>query len=302
MRRSCQGPVLALLVAFVASGCVQRQDQTPESAAAAHEYRRIVSLSPSITEILFALGLGDHVVGVTRFCLFPAEAKKKTVIGGYYDINYEALLRLHADLIVALDEHSRINSNINKLCSTVLVVDHTTVSGIVRSIRQIGERCGRAAAAARLADTIAKRMAAVEHKTDGLPRPRVLVSLGRGMASGPLADLYIAGQGTMYDELIRMAGGENVWSGSAGQYPQVSIEGVYALNPDIIIDMLPGLAAAGRTADEVRAEWDRAGQVTAVKNNRVYLFEQEYVTVPGPRIVLTLEAMARVIHPETAGE
>jgi iron complex transport system substrate-binding protein len=295
---------IAVITALMAglSGCGRGERHSEPSPRLVHCYSRIVSLSPSITEILFALGLGDRVVGVTRFCKYPPEAQKKQVVGGYYDPDFEAIIRLHADCIIMLPEHAASKKNIESLGAAVLVVDHTTIEGTLRSIGEIGAKCGVAARAKGLSDSLRVAMACIGKKTNGLPRPRVLVTIGRGMASGSLDNLFIAGKGTMYDEFLTLAGGTNAWKGGAGHFPQVSLEGIYGLNPDVIIDMVPDLREYNLTKEKVAAEWEKADRVKAVAGKRVYLLEDDFVTVPGPRMVMALEQMARAIHPEAAWE
>jgi iron complex transport system substrate-binding protein len=292
---------LLLPFAFMLAGCVQREHPSPDAVHKVR-YSRIVSLSPSITEILFSLGLGDRVAGVTRFCLYPPEAQKKIQVGGYYDPNYEAIVRVRADLIIMLPEHTGPDKRYESLGAELLMVDHTTISGIIASIGQIGERCGAVTKARLIMDSLKQRMDAIEKKAAILPRPRVLVSLGRGMGSGSIDNLYIAGQGTMYDQLLRMAGGVNAWEGIGGQFPQISLEGLYALNPEVIIDMVPDVSTHKLTRDAIREAWNKADRVSAVAQGRVCLLDEDYVTIPGPRIALTLEAFARAIHPEVAWE
>jgi iron complex transport system substrate-binding protein len=263
---------------------------------------RIISLSPSITEILFALGLGDRVAGVTRFCKYPPEAQKKTAVGGYYDPDYEAILRLNADLIIMLPEHAASKKNIESLGAAILVVDHTTIEGMLRSIETIGNRCGAPVRVKKLSDSLRAGMERIGRATAALAKPRVLVTLGRGMASGSLDNLFVAGPGTMYDEFLTLSGGVNAMPAKGVQFPQISLEGIYTLDPDIIIDMTPDLRAYNLTREKVMAEWKKAERVRAVAENRVYLLEDDYVTIPGPRIVGTVALMAHAIHPEAVWE
>jgi iron complex transport system substrate-binding protein len=264
-------------------------------------YERIVSLAPSITETLFVLGLGDRVVGVTRYCDFPPEALTKTKVGGYYDPNYEAIIALNPDLVVMLTEHEDARRHLSQLGLHVLVVNHKGISGILASITTIGKECGVEQEAMRIVKDIRRRMERISRKTEGLPRPRVMISVGRNMGSGTLKEAYISGQGIFYDEMIELAGGVNAYTGGVA-FPVVSTESIIRLNPEVIIDMVPDIDAKGWDRAMIVREWDTVSQVDAVKKDRVYVFGEDYVVIPGPRFILILEEMARVIHPEGVWE
>jgi iron complex transport system substrate-binding protein len=269
-----------------------------DSAVGAQGYHRIISLAPSVTEILFDLGLGDRVVGVTRYCRYPPGALTKASVGGYYDPAYEEIVRLKPDLVVMLSEHVAAKQLLRGLDIKVLMVDNADISGIVSSIMKIGTICGVEQNALKIVEDIEKRMGRIKHGTNGLPKPRVMISLGRGMGSGSLADIYIAGKNTFYGEMIVLAGGVNAYNGTTVTFPQVSNEGIYQLNPQIIIDMVPDLDKIKISEEKILAEWNSVANVDAVRNKRVYLFEQDYSVIPGPRFISILEQMARVIHPE----
>jgi iron complex transport system substrate-binding protein len=261
-------------------------------------YCRIIALAPSITETLFALGLGDRVVGVTRYCRYPPEATTKAKVGGYSDPSYEDMVRLKPGLVVMLSEHVAAKQLLSGFGIKVLVVDNADISGIVSSIMKIGRTCGVEQNAIKIVDNIENRMDRIKRRANGLPRPRVMVSLGRGMGSGQLQDIYIAGKNTFYDDMIILAGGVNAYNGTTVTFPQISMEGIYQLNPQIIIDMVPDLDGIKISTEKILAEWNRASKVDAVRNKRVYLFEEDYSVLPGPRFILLLEKMAKVIHPE----
>jgi iron complex transport system substrate-binding protein len=294
--------ILASAILFAGAVTVNGKRNAPKPSSGTPAGQRIVSLAPSVTEVLFALGLGDRIVGVTRQCLYPPEAAKITKIGGYYDPNFEQIVRLKPDLVVMLPEHVSEKEIVTGLGIRALIVNHFTVEGIVRSFAEIGTMCGAGEKAAVIVADLNARMERIRKKTDGLPQPRVMVSLGRGMASGSLKDLFIAGKGTLYDDLIMLSGGTNVYTGKAVRFPQVELEGIYKLDPEVVIDMVPNLVAMNLTRGIVAAEWEKAVHCKAVRNSRVYLFEEDYTTVPGPRFILTLEKMARAIHPEAAWE
>jgi len=259
--------------------------------------QRIVSLAPSITEILYAIGCIDRVVGVTRFCDYPPEARTKTKIGGYYDPNYEAIIMLEPDLIIMLAEHEAPREHLADLGYDIVVVNHKSISGILSSIETVGEACGASEKARSITADIRVRMERIREKTAGLPSPRVMVSIGRNMGSGKLKDVYISGKEGFYDEMIEIIGGVNAYSGGVA-FPVVSSEGIITMNPEVIIDMVPDLKENGWSPEMIYREWAALPQVDAVKNGRVHVFGEDYVAVPGPRFIAIMEKMARVMYPD----
>jgi iron complex transport system substrate-binding protein len=272
------------------------------SNPAPDKYNRIISLAPSITEILFMLGMGDKIVGVTRYCDYPPEAVKETKIGGYCNPNYELIVDLTPDLVVLLQEHLEQKKYLTKLGLNILMVNNQTISGILNAFISIGKTCNREQKAREVVADIQSRINRIKDKTKGLPRPRVMISIGRTMGSGSLKDVYIAGKNGFYDEMIALAGGSNVYEGTSITFPVLSAEGILILNPEIIIDMISDLEEKGLSEQMILKEWDSVSKVEAVKNKRVYVFGQGYVVIPGPRFILILEALARAIHPEIGWE
>lgn len=254
---------------------------------------RLVSLAPSTTEVLFALGLGDRVVGVTRYCQFPPEARTKPQMGGYYDPNYEAVVKARPDLVVTLPEHEEVRKELKKLGLNALTVDHGSVGRILDSIMTIGAACGASERARRLRSELEERIRRVGVRTSGRPRPRVLVSVGRMAGDDAMTRITACGRGGFYDDLIGLAGGVNAFEREM-TFPALSPEGLLAANPDVIIDMWPDLKEKGFDPETVRRQWKKLPGVTA----RVHIVGESYAVVPGPRVVLLLEEMARAIHPE----
>ena len=204
--------------------------------------RRIVSMAPSITETLYALGLGDRVVGVSRDCQYPPEVeelKKTGDVGGYYDPNFEAILALKPDLVIMLEEQAQSLPGMAKLKLETLVVCHKTVEGILESFRTIGRVCGRGPEGRRMERDFRDRLARIEDRTRMFARPRVLIVLDRILDCGHLADVYIAGVDDYFDRIIRLAGGQNAYRQRGVRYPVVSPEGILRLNPDVIVDLVP---------------------------------------------------------------
>jgi len=290
--------LIALIpLSFVGSYLGKRALEESPGRRAHGSCGRIVSLAPSITESLFVLGLGDRVIGVTRFCNYPPEARSKTKVGGYFDPNYEIILSLRPDLVFMLPEHEEQKRQLDRLGIPTLVLDQESIAGILDSIARIGRICGAQDKAATTVRGLRERIERVGRKTKDLPRPRVIVSIGRNIGSGALMSVYLSGSRGFYNEMIGLAGGTNAYEGTAA-FPVFSEEGLVRLNPDVVIDVVPDLEEHGWDPVTIRREWEAVPGVNAVRNGRVYVFGQDYVAVPGPRFILILEEMAQLIHPE----
>jgi len=294
----------AITLIFVASFFANQRLAEPIRADVSPlwDCRRIVSLAPSITETLYALGLGDRVVGVTRYCKYPPDAKNKTQVGGYYDMNLEAIMALKPDLVIMLEEQKQASPEIDQVSLETLVVSHKTIAGIIDSFRTIGRVCGEGAKGRRMARDLENRLEQIRRQTQGLSRPRVLFALDRTFGCGHLADVYIAGVDGYFDKIIELAGGQNVYTDVGVRSPVVSPEGILRLNPDVIIDLVPPGTRQSLDRKTMLADWDDLPQVAAVKNHRVFVFDEDYACVPGPRFVQLVEDLAKVLHPEVAWE
>ncbi|MFH0872778.1 MAG: helical backbone metal receptor [bacterium] len=271
---------------------------SPSGRAAAGPPQRIISLAPSVTEVFFALGLGDRVVGVTNHCRYPPSALSKEKVGDYYNPDIEAVLALRPDLVILLPEHEQSGDYLARLGVNALMVNHFTIQGVLDSILLIGRTCGRAEVAEEMVQEIRGRMETIRRRTMSLPAPWVMVSVGRNMGSGMIKDIYICGQDGFYDQMIELAGGRNALQGGGVKFPIVSGEGILYLNPQVILDVIPDLAESGWKEADVLRQWDLLPQLDAVAKGRVHVLSHNYAVVPGPRFILILEDMARLIHPE----
>jgi iron complex transport system substrate-binding protein len=292
-------PAAILALVFVGSW-VARGRLVPASPppGAGGDVRRVVSLAPSVTESLFALGLGDRVVGVTRYCAHPPEVRTLPRIGGYDDPNYEAIVALRPDLVVGLPRHAEHLERLRRQGLVTLAVQEGGVARIVETLEVLGRTCGAAERAAGLVDGIRRRMSRVENRTRDLARPRVLVTVGRNMGSGGIKDVYVAGRDGFYDEMIRLAGGANPAAATALPFPRLSPEGITRLNPEVIVDMVDDPERGGSSVAAIVAEWDALAEVAAVRDRRVHVISGDRAVVPGPRFVEVLEELARLLHPE----
>jgi len=252
--------------------------------------QRIVSLAPSVTEVLFEAGLGSRVVGVTSYCRFPREVLALPKVGGYLTPSYEAIVALRPDLVVLLPEHADIEPRLAALRLPTLRLDHRSLQGIVRSIAAVGERCGAKASAEHAAEALRQHLARVQESASHDSRPRVLVCFGR---SEDFRRLHAAAPGTVHDDLITHAGGRNALTSDAVSYPTLSLEGLMRLDPDVIVEF----AAGKPDAAALRRQWNVLSSLRAVKTGRVYVFTDDLLSVPGPRFVRFTETIARALFP-----
>jgi iron complex transport system substrate-binding protein len=277
---------LALVAASAASASVR---------AAAPS--RIVSTSPSITETLFALGLGDRVVGVSTFCRFPPEVRKLPKVGTFLKPDAELIAGLRPDLVVIHEKANGIDRRLASLHIPFVVVDRGTTESVLTSIRQIGAAAGVPDRATALVTGIEQKLSALRAQNRSTSHPRVLFIIGR--RSGMLADLVGVGKGTYLNDLIEIGGGTNVLNiPRQPEYPRVSMETVLRFDPDVIIDTVDMGAQESARVPPAAVErlWSAYPTLTAVKTKRLYAATIDALVVPGPRIVEAAEWVSDLLH------
>lgn len=259
---------------------------------------RIVSLAPNITEILFELGLGEKIVGVSEFCNYPPAAQQIPRVGALMNPNFEAIIALKPDLIIIVDEMADYKTRFDSLGIETLIVQHDTIDEILDSINIIGKRCGKADYAEKVVGGLKNKIAQIQNASKKQTPPRVLVSLGHDYSQDPCSkpsNIIIAGNDGFYSQMVEYAGGQNVYSGKV-PYPAINWESLITLNPQIIIDIGP-VQTKPFDAEIIVRQWKNFSQIDAAKNNAVYVFTEGYTAIPGPRFILTLEKIARIINP-----
>ncbi len=264
-------------------------------------YGRIISLSPGLTETLFAVGAGGRVAGVTRFCNWPPEAAALPKVGGFLDPNYEAMVALRPDLVVMMPSNRAHHAELERLGLRCAVVDQTTLNDILDSVETLGRLSGNEAKAREIRASMQQRIEAVRAKAAPLPHPRVLLSSGRDLRAGKLDEVYIVGRKTFLGDILGIAGGENSFPESAVDYPALSGEAILRLNPDVIVEFTNGLEELGLTREDAVAPWRALPGLAAAEKGRIAILDGAQLTIPGPRVVETLEALAKAIHPEWGG-
>ncbi len=261
--------------------------------------QRIVSTAPNVTEMLFALGLGERVVGVTSFCRYPPEARTKAKVGSFASPSLETILSLRPDLVVVVKNPVQLAERLRALRLRVLELDPQTMAGIEHSIIRLGAEAGVPERARELTARIRAELDEVRRRTAAFPRRRMMFIVGR--TPGALQGIVAAGKASYLSELIDVAGGVNVLADSPAAYPQISIEQVLARDPETILDMGDMADTEGVTEQQKRAVvalWKRFPTLAAVRAGRVYAVASDVLVVPGPRVAEAAREFARLLHPE----
>jgi len=247
-----------------------------------------------MTEILFAVGAGDQVVGVTDFCNYPADGLAEMPrIGAYLNPDVERMLALQPDLVVLLPSQAALGERMKAAGVPTLTVANESLEEVLDSIGALGQATGHGEEAARLRaeleaelDTLRQDSAATE------PTP-TLVVIGRG--SGDMAGIFAVGPGTFLDELIRVSGGHNVLAEAVSLYPQVPLEEVIRLAPQVIVEVV--VPPSSLEPDQVIAAWNELDSIPAVRDGRVHVLTDDHLLIPGPRAVRTARQLYPLLHP-----
>lgn len=256
--------------------------------------KTIVSLAPSNTEIVYALGLEDKLVGVTEYCDFPEAAQQKPKIGGFSDVDIERVVAIAPDLILATSMHlNEVTPALERLGFTVLTLDPQTIDQVLDAVVLIGLATGKDELAFHVESILKRRIEAVTSRTDGLSdaqRPKVFYILWHD-------PLMTVTSKTLIHELITQAGGLNIAADLEGEYPTIDLEAVLMADPEVIV-----VGSGHGTGEDAPYQFaltePRLAKVAARLNGRVYEIDSDLTSRPCPRIVTGLETMAKLIHPE----
>ncbi len=259
---------------------------------------RIVSTAPSITETLFALGLGGKVVGVSQYCVWPAEVKSLPKVGSYVQPNLEAIVRLRPDLVLLERASNEVVGRLTALHIRYAEVPHGSLAETFEGMRVIAAAAGVPERGMLLVARMNEELNAVRAKAGKGAKVRVVMVVDR--RPGTLTDLIAVGPGNYENELLEAAGGVNVLA-KAGMmsYPRISLETVLREDPDVIVDLTDShdeepANVAARAAD--KALWGRERGLKAVRNGRVYIADSAVFLVPGPRVPEAAEKLYEVMH------
>jgi iron complex transport system substrate-binding protein len=256
--------------------------------------QRIVSVAPSITEILFALGAGDQVVGVTTYCNYPEAAKSRPKVGGYTTPSLEAILALRPNQVIMMKNRPDVAQKLRQTGIDVTELQPENLAGVYEAIRVIAEKIGVPAKGRSLVQSIQKELQDASTKTTNGPKPKVLFIVGR--TPGTIADLTGVGPGSFLSELITLAGAENILADAVVAYPKVNMEEVIRRNPDVIIDMGHLEMVSDSQKQAVKELWRKKYPfLQAIQRDRLFAISADYFVTPSPRVVLAVRDIRKMI-------
>lgn len=287
---------LVSILAF--SGCAEERkpaypmtiiDGVERTVSIPHEPKRIICLAPSAAEIVFAVGAGSRVVGVSEYTKHPAEAQEITKIGSYVNISLEKIVSLEPNVLFADPYQSQVVESLERLNLTAVVLNYETMEQILSNIALVGKVVGQEKEASSLVQIIETKIEAVVAKTSNLKeaeKPKVLYLY---------EPIWVAGSGTLANSYIQKAGGINVAS-DIQEYKEMNLETIIVRNPDVILCVVGYVPTFDWVMNEPRLQ-----EVNALKNKRVYSPDADTVDCPGPRVGIALELVAKCLYPELFG-
>ncbi|MBM3806797.1 MAG: hypothetical protein FJW22_01245 [Acidimicrobiia bacterium] len=265
------------------------------ATGAAQPPRRIISLVPAVTEILFAIGAGPHVVAVSNYDVEPPEVRSLPTVGALLDPDTERIIAMKPDLVITYGSQDDLKTQLTRVKIPFFDYRHGGLEHIIATMRALGARTGNVNQADQAARSLQTAIDAVRQRVAGKPRPRTLLVFGR--EPGSLRNIYAsAGRGFLHDMLVA-AGGEDVLDDIDKESAHISAEIVLARPPDVIIELNAATRLNEADLKKVVDPWMRLSSVPAVKNGRVIVLTGPGMTVPGPRVAEGVEKIARALHP-----
>ncbi|MDR1650465.1 MAG: helical backbone metal receptor [Synergistaceae bacterium] len=284
-----------MMPAFI---CLMIAAVLPSAASGAP--RRILSLAPAATEILFDLGLGEYVVGVTEYCKWPPEAASKTNIGDMMRVNMETVVSLAPDLVVISNMNGNLRDKLEALGLRVVTVYQDDFDQICESMLRVGKACGveeravdRVASLRRAVEDISERGAG--DRSDSAKKPRALVVIARDAGDTEFRRLHVAGPKSFYDDLLERSGARNAFTDEVA-YASITREGLMRIDPDIVIELVAEYGMSSVGTGELLAQWDAFGDLPAAENGRTAVIRGDFTFRAGPRYPEILTAFSMVIQ------
>ena len=265
------------------------------SAGSLQAPKRIVSLVPAVTEMLFAIGAGNEVVGVSSYDRFPPETATRPKVGALVDPDFERILSLKPDLVVVYGSQFDLIARLGSAKLPVFNYRHAGLADITATIRELGNRIGRPGEANTVAAGIERDIAAVRARVAGLARPRTAFVFGR--EPGTIRSVYVSGGVGFMHDMIESAGGDNAFKDVQRQSLQATTEILLARTLDVIVEAHPNDGWTPERVAQERRGWNALAAIPAVRSGRVYLLADDRLSIPGPRVAEAIAALADVLHP-----
>ncbi len=301
--RGARHVAISLVVLWLTLGAVAgRGSSSPwPPPVPSPEARRIVSLVPAATEMLFAIGAGPRVIGVSSYDHYPPEVESRTRVGALLDPDLERILALRPDLVVVYGSQDDLRRKLQRASVGVFDYRHGGLAHVMATMRALGTRVGLAADADRVAAGLDRALADVGRRVAGRPRPRVLIVIDR--EPGSLRQVLASGGVGFLHDLVTLAGGDNVFADVARESVHASSEAILTRAPDVILELRPGASGAGGIpsigagAGADTTAWRVLGAVPAVRAGRVVALVGDEFLVAGPRVAQAAEGIGRALHP-----
>ncbi|MCP4591960.1 MAG: ABC transporter substrate-binding protein [bacterium] len=258
-------------------------------------YQRIIAIAPNTAEIVCELGAADRLVAVSQYCTYPPSLEKLPKIGGPRDLDLEMVIALQPDLVIARGASEALVSLCDAQGIRVYHDPSRALADIEQAIREIGDLLSVTDRATAVLRRMRERLEAIRRAVADRPRPRVLFTTRN---PEQLSSIYTVARGSYLDELIVLAGGENIFGDQDTDYPLVSLEEIIDRRPEVIIESLFGTADSAELRASVAKQWQSVSPIPAVETGRLHILSADYATVPSPRVVLLAADFVRMIHPE----
>ena len=298
MRKKIVALAVVLVMFCLAAGCISQEQKAQQQEKATikdslgreiiipENPTKIVSLSPALTELLFALGLDQQIIGVSEYCDYPEQAKSKEKMGGFENPNIELVASKEPDLVfVSAGVQEDIIQKLGEFGITVVALDADTIEQVITNIRLAGILTGKEKEAEQLTDHMKAKMKEIAEKVQGLAKPKVFFEVW----DDPLMS---AGTSSFIHNVIEAAGGINIAADSNERYYTFSVERLLEENPDIYI-----INSHSHTPQDIMRR-NGYQALKAVQNNKVYVIDDNLISRPGPRVIEGLEQIAKMLHPE----
>jgi iron complex transport system substrate-binding protein len=285
--RAVVAALAAVLVALVASGA--------GPAAQPGQAKRIISLVPALTEMVFAMGAGDRVIAVSSYDDDPPQVRTLPRVGALLDPDVERIIALRPDLVLLYGSQTDLKTQLARASIPYFDYRHGGLAGVTATIRALGQRTGQSTPAEAVAANIEQQLAAIRQRTASRTKPRTMLVFGR--ERGALRNIYASGGRGFLHDMLEAAGGVNVFADIDAESVQASTELILTRAPDVIIELRTTDMADARNQEREIATWSTMASLPAVRSKRIYLLTRKGLAVPGPGVADSAAEFANVLHP-----